>query len=99
MSAVRVRLSPTCDPSRWNRTHYGCQRFESAYLQPVIQVDGIAHTSMEELWKNLDLPDEVQTTKGLRWIPRHSEMKKGVVNDEMLRGAENKYRSEDSRIG
>ena len=25
----------------------GCQRFESAYLQPMIQVDGIAHTSME----------------------------------------------------
>lgn len=35
----------------------GCQRFESAYLQPVIQVDGIAHTSiMEEFWETLDLP-------------------------------------------
>lgn len=42
---------------------------------------------------------EVQTRKGLRWIPRHPETKKGVASDEMLRGAENKYRSGDSRIG
>jgi len=30
---------------------------------------------------------KVQGTRGLRWIPRHSEAKKGVVADEMLRGA------------
>ena len=42
---------------------------------------------------------EVQTKKGLRWIPRHPETKKGVASDEMLRGAENKYRSGDSRMG
>ncbi len=29
-------------------------------------------------------------TKGLRWIPRHSETMKGVATDETLRGAGNK---------
>ena len=42
---------------------------------------------------------EVQTNKGLWWIPRHPETKKGVASDEMLRGAENKHGSGDSRIG
>lgn len=42
---------------------------------------------------------EVQTRKGLQWIPRHPETRKGVVSDEMLRGVENKRRSGDSRIG
>eukprot|EP01018_Ginkgo_biloba_P006814 Gb_38719 [translate_table: standard] len=68
----------------------GCQRFESAYLQPVIladTMDGIAFNG------------EVQTRKGLRWIPRHPETRKGVASDEMLRGVENKHRSGDSRIG
>ena len=37
--------------------------------------------------------------KGLWWIPRHPETMKGVVTDETLRGAGNKLRSEDSRIG
>ena len=34
---------------------------------------------------------EVQMTKGLWWIPRHPETKKGVASDEMLREAENKH--------
>jgi hypothetical protein len=34
---------------------------------------------------------EVQMNKGLWWIPRHPEPKKGVEIDEMLRGAENKH--------
>ncbi len=38
----------------------------------------------------------VQMRKGLRWIAMHLEMKKGVASNEMLRGAENKHRSEDS---
>ncbi|CAH9120726.1 unnamed protein product [Cuscuta europaea] len=42
---------------------------------------------------------EVQTRKGLRWMPRYPETRKGVVIDEMLRGVENKHRSGDSRIG
>lgn len=33
---------------------------------------------------------EVQMIKGLWWIPRHPESKKGVKSDEMLRGAENR---------
>ena len=37
--------------------------------------------------------DEVQTRKGLRWIPRHSETTKGMVNDKMLQGAENRHGS------
>ncbi|XLU64963.1 hypothetical protein S245_024172, partial [Arachis hypogaea] len=40
----------------------------------------------------------VQTRKGLWWIPRHLETRKGIVSDEMLRGVENKCRSGDSRI-
>jgi hypothetical protein len=52
-------------------------------------------------WHSLKIKvkGEVQTRKGLRWIPRHPETRKGVVSDEMLRGVENKRRSGDSRIG
>ncbi|MCD9644657.1 hypothetical protein HAX54_033060 [Datura stramonium] len=50
-------------------------------------------------WHSLKSEGEVQTRKGLRWIPRHPEMRKGVVIDEKLRGGENKHRSGDSRIG
>uniref|UniRef100_A0A3Q7EV44 Uncharacterized protein n=1 Tax=Solanum lycopersicum TaxID=4081 RepID=A0A3Q7EV44_SOLLC len=42
---------------------------------------------------------EVQTGKGLRWIPRNPEMRKGAVIDKSLRGVENKHRYGDSRIG
>lgn len=49
--------------------------------------------------KKIKVKGEVQTRKGLRWIPRHPETRKGVVIDETLRGVENKHRSGDSRIG
>ncbi|KAB1201082.1 hypothetical protein CJ030_MR0G005138 [Morella rubra] len=39
-------------------------------------------------WHSLKVKGEVQTRKGLRWIPRHPETRKGVVSDEMLRGVE-----------
>ncbi|TYH21336.1 hypothetical protein ES288_A04G036000v1 [Gossypium darwinii] len=65
----------------------GCQRFESVYLQLV----NLAETKL------YNIKGEVQTRKGLRWIPRHPETRKGVVSDEMLRGVENKRRSGDSR--
>lgn len=41
-------------------------------------------------WHNLKVKvkGEVQTNKGLRWIPRHPETRKGVVIDEMLRRVE-----------
>lgn len=50
-------------------------------------------------WHSQHINGEVQTRKGLRWIPRHPETRKGVASDEMLRGVENKHRSGDSRIG
>ncbi|KAF4388015.1 hypothetical protein G4B88_017048 [Cannabis sativa] len=56
-------------------------------------------------WHSLKVKGEVQTTKGLRWIPRHPETRKGVIrrkgviSDEMLQGVENKGRSGYSRIG
>ncbi|KAG2556056.1 hypothetical protein PVAP13_8NG057701 [Panicum virgatum] len=34
--------------------------------------------------------------KGLWWIPRHPETRKGVASDEMLRDVKNKHRSGDS---
>lgn len=96
----------------------GCQRFESAYLQPVnlaetmiapnfydsavrsmMDVDKILPFSSTFGWHSLNVNGEVQTRKGLRWIPRHPETRKGVASDEMLRGVENKHRSGDSRIG
>ncbi len=40
-----------------------------------------------------------QRNEGLRWRPRHSETMKGAEASDMLRGAGNKHRSEDSRIG
>jgi len=39
-------------------------------------------------WHSLKVKGEVQTRKGLRWIPRHLETRKGVVSDEMRRGVE-----------
>lgn len=98
----------------------GCQRFESAYLQPVnlvdtmiefcqfgssiydfgfIDVDKILPFSSTLGWHSLNVNGEVQKRKGLRWIPRHPETRKGVASDEMLRGVENKHRSGDSQIG
>ncbi|EXC35990.1 hypothetical protein L484_000835 [Morus notabilis] len=47
-------------------------------------------------WHSLKVKGEVQTRKGLRWIPRHEATRKGVISDEMLRGVENKRRSRDS---
>ncbi|TYG52809.1 hypothetical protein ES288_D09G058100v1 [Gossypium darwinii] len=49
--------------------------------------------------KMFQVKGEIQTRKGLRWIPRHPKTRKGVVSDEMLRGVKNKRKSRDSRIG
>ncbi|TYJ12141.1 hypothetical protein E1A91_A11G328500v1, partial [Gossypium mustelinum] len=72
----------------------GCQRFESAYLQLV----NLAETKLYDSTQffRFGIKGEVQMRKGLRWIPRHPETRKGVVSDEMLRGVENKRRSGDS---
>ena len=40
-----------------------------------------------------------QATKGLRWIPRHTEAMKDVVTDETSRGAGSRLRSENLRMG
>ena len=64
-----------------------------------MDVDKILPFSSTLGWHSLKVKGEVQTRKGLRWIPRHPETRKGVVSDEMLRGVENKRRSGDSRIG
>ncbi|KAL8201981.1 hypothetical protein R6Q57_011128 [Mikania cordata] len=64
-----------------------------------MDVDKIHPFSSTLGWHSLKMKGEVQTRKGLRWIPRHPETRKGVVSDEMLRGVENKHRSGDSRIG
>lgn len=67
-----------------------------------MDVDKIFPFSSTLGWHSLKVKEvkgEVQTRKGLRWIPRHPETRKGVVSDEMLRGVENKRRSGDSRIG
>ena len=79
----------------------GCQRFESAMIYDLsfMDVDKILPFSSTLGWHSLKVNGEVQTRKGLRWIPRHPETRKGVVSDEMLRGVANKRRSGDSRIG
>lgn len=97
----------------------GCQRFESAYLQPVNLADTMIapnfansavrsshswtlirsfHFSSTLGWHSLNVNGEVQKRKGLRWIPRHPETRKGVASDEMLRGVANPHRSGDSQI-
>ncbi|KAF5759811.1 hypothetical protein HanRHA438_Chr16g0757651 [Helianthus annuus] len=58
-----------------------------------MDVDKIHPFSSTLGWHSLKMKGEVQTSKGLRWIPRHPETRNGVVSDEMLRGVENKHRS------
>lgn len=99
MSAVRVRLSPARELSGYYDSTEGCQFVSSIYDFAFMDVDKILPFSSTLGWHSLNVNDEVQKRKGLRWIPRHPETRKGVVSDEMLRGVENKHRSGDSRIG
>ena len=75
------------------------RQFDLCYDFSFMDVDKILPSSSTLGWHSLKVKGEVQTRKGLRWIPRHPETRKGVVSDEMLRGVENKHRSGDSRIG
>ncbi|RYQ94961.1 hypothetical protein Ahy_B08g089938 [Arachis hypogaea] len=59
-----------------------------------MDVDYIVPSSSILGWHSLQVKGEIQTRKGLWWIPRHLEMRKGVVSDEMLWGVENKLRGE-----
>ena len=67
------------------------------------KVIGIGETGLDYYYENSNRENQIKTqsqmNKGLWWIPRHPETMKGVVTDETLRGAGNKLRSEDSRIG
>ena len=99
MSAVRVRLSPARELSGYYDSTEFCQFSSSIYDFAFMDVDKILPFSSTLGWHSLNVKGEVQTRKGLRWIPRHPETRKGVVSDEMLRGVENKHRSGDSRIG
>ena len=64
-----------------------------------MDVDKILPSSSTLGWHRVEVKGEVQTRKGLWWIPRHPETRKGVLSDEMLRGVAKNQRSEDSRIG
>lgn len=99
MSAVRVRLSPARELSGYYDSTEFCQFSSSIYDFAFMDVDKILPFSSTLGWHSLNVNGEVQKRKGLRWIPRHPETRKGVASDEMLRGVENKHRSEDSRIG
>src|SRR6266498_593544 len=101
MSAVRVRLSPARELSGYydsDSTEF-CQFGSSIYDFAFMDVDKILPFSSTLGWHSLNVNGEVQKRKGLRWIPRHPETRKGVASDEMLRGVENKHRSGDSQIG
>ncbi|KAF7012437.1 LOW QUALITY PROTEIN: hypothetical protein CFC21_026624 [Triticum aestivum] len=100
MSAVRVRLSPARELSGYydsDSTKF-CQFGGSIYDFTFMDVDKILPFSSTLGWHSLNVNGEVQKRKGLRWIPRNPEKRKGVASD-MLRGVENKHRSGDSQIG
>ncbi|XLS47683.1 hypothetical protein HN51_022041, partial [Arachis hypogaea] len=60
--------------------------FDLCYDLLFMDVDKILPSSSTLGWHSLQVKGEVQTRKGLWWIPRHPETRKGVVSDEMLRG-------------
>ncbi|TKY66948.1 hypothetical protein E2542_SST09839 [Spatholobus suberectus] len=74
---------------------YPMANFDLCYDLSFMDVDKNHPSSSTLGWHSLK--GKVQTKKGLWWIPRHLETRKGIVSDEMLRGVENKRRSGDSR--
>ena len=56
----------------------------SIYDFKFMDVDKILPFSRTLGWHSLKVKGEVQTRKGLQWIPRHPETRKGVVSDKML---------------
>ncbi|KAL0644521.1 hypothetical protein Bca4012_042811 [Brassica carinata] len=96
--SVYLQLVNLVDTKLYDSTqffHFG----SSIYYFSFMDIDKIFPFSRTLGWHSLKVKSVVQTRKGLRWIPRHPETRKGVVSDEMLRGVENKRRSGDSRIG
>ncbi|KAD7477218.1 hypothetical protein E3N88_00354 [Mikania micrantha] len=100
MSAVQVaylQLVNLADTKLYDSTQFF--RFGGSIYDLSFMDVGKIHPFSSTLgWHSLKMKGEVQTRKGLRWIPRHPETRKGIVSDEMLRGVENKHRSGDSRI-
>ena len=84
MSAVRVRLSPARELSGYYDSTEFCQFGSSIYDFAFMDVDKILPFSSTLGWHSLNVNGEVQKRKGLRWIPRHPETRKGVASDEML---------------
>ncbi|KAK9081056.1 hypothetical protein Scep_031051 [Stephania cephalantha] len=95
-----LQLVNLADTKVYDSTQF-CRFGSSIYDLSFMDVDKILPFSSTLGWHSLkvNVNGEVQTRKGLRWIPRHPETRKGVASDEMLRGVENKHRSGDSRIG
>ncbi|KAI4963995.1 hypothetical protein ZWY2020_008517 [Hordeum vulgare] len=54
-----------------------------------MDIDKIFTFSRTLGWHSLNVNGEVQKRKGLRWIPRHPETRKGIASGEMLWGSEN----------
>src|ERR1041384_8748951 len=101
MSAVRVRLSPARELSGYydsDSTEF-CQFGSSIYDFTFMDVDKILPFSSTLGWHSLSVNGEVQKRKGLRWITRHPETRKGGGKDEKLRGGEKKQKSRDSQKG
>jgi hypothetical protein len=100
MSAVQVRLSLARELNGYYDSTEFCQFDSSIYDFAFMDVDKILLPFSSTLgWHSLNVNGGVQKRKGLRWIPRHSEMRKGVASDEILWGVENKHISRDSQIG
>lgn len=93
-----LQLVTLADAKVYDSTQF-CRFGSSIYDFSFMDVDKILPFSSTLGWHSQHINGEVQTRKGLRWIPRHPERRKGVVSDEMLREVENKHRSGDSRIG
>lgn len=95
-----LQLVNLADTKLYDSTQFfPIRQFDLCYDLSFMDVDKILPSSSTLGWHSLQVKGEVQTRKGLWWIPRHPETRKGVVSDEMLRGVENKRRSGDSRIG
>ena len=99
INPLGFRLGTTRELSGYYDSTEFCQFSSLIYDFEFMDVDKILPFSSTLGWHSLNVNGEVQKRKGLRWIPRHPETRKGVASDEMLRGVENKHRSGDSRIG
>ncbi|TKY72917.1 chloroplast protein [Spatholobus suberectus] len=86
---------PLKDSTETKMGYKNIEEFDLCYDLLFMDVDKMLPSSSTLGWHNLK--GKVQTKKGLWWIPRHLETRKGVVSNKMLRGVENKRRSGDSR--